>query len=98
MTPRRRPWCHTQWGVEFTNSRAEALLLGSLWDAGEFARWQRGDMRASEPTRALLFCRRAQAREWCAAKNAEWREHSDAIVKAWRVRPVRVRETVQVLA
>lgn len=92
-----RGWNRKLWGVEFRNSRPDdrPMLLGSLWDDAEKHVLNR---RSSEPTRTLLFTRRADARAWCEARNAEWQQHSDPIVKAWRARPVRVRETVQVIA
>lgn len=90
-------WDRPLWGVKFTGSRTddEPLLIGSLWVAGAPVIPYIG-----EPTRALLFCTRDQARAWCAEKMREWRtgRADDDIVMRWRVRPVRVRETVQEIA
>jgi len=71
------------------------MLIGGLWaaDLG-------GEPYAGEPTRALLFCTRQQARAWCADTMSKWRDgrQRDDIVASWTVRPVRVRETVQIEA
>ena len=92
-----RRWDRPLWGVVFSSRPAdrEAMLIGRLWatDLG-------GIPYAGEPTRALLFCTRRQAREWCAETMRKWRDgrQRDDIVTRWTVRPVRVRETVQVEA
>lgn len=92
-----RRWNRLLWGVVFSSGPAdrEAMLIGGLWatDLG-------GTPYAGEPTRALLFCTRKQAREWCAETMRKWRDgrQRDDIVARWTVRPVRVRETVQVEA
>lgn len=90
-------WHRLLWGVAFESMGGDhdAMLIGSLWaDDLKSIRYE------GEPTRALLFCTRAQARAWCAKKMAGWREGRTARdpVMTWRVRPVRVRETVQVEA
>lgn len=71
------------------------MLIGNLW-AAEL----RGEPYPGEPTRALLFCTREHARAWCADTLRKWRDgrQRDDIVARWTVRPVRVRETVQVEA
>jgi hypothetical protein len=71
------------------------VLIGGLWhdEARMF-----GAGYAGEPTRALLFCNRREARHWCAETNRRWQATNDPIQQSWRVRPVRVRETVQVEA
>jgi hypothetical protein len=86
----RKPWNRLLWGVKFTGSLRddEPMLLGNLWMAGEPVIPYVG-----EPTRALLFCTREQARAWCARKMREW-QSGDEITRRWRVRAVRVRETV----
>lgn len=87
-------WDRLLWGVQFTGSSTkDQMLIGGLWaaDLG-------GAPYLGEPTRALLFCTRQQARDWCAQKMSRWRDHRqpDDIVTRWRVRPVRVRETVRI--
>lgn len=96
MADGTRGWNRKLWGVEFSsgNRRERPMLLGALWDDNERRVTNR---RTSEPTRTLLFFRRIDARAWCNARNAEWQAHNDPIVKAWHVRPVRVRETLQVI-
>ena len=85
------------WGVMFTSGalRDPPVLLGGLWhdEARQFHGAYEG-----EPSRALLFCTRREARHWCAETMRTWRygrQHDD-IVARWIVRPVRVRETVTV--
>lgn len=89
-----RRWDRRLWGVEFSGSRTDdaPMLIGRLWalDLG-------GNPYHGEPTRALLFCTRQHARTWCAETMLKWRDGGD-IVRRWLVRPVRVRETVQVEA
>lgn len=86
-------WDRKLWGVQFSNGLGEKpWLIGSLWnDEAKYA------PHVAEPTRALLFNDRAHARMWCARKNAIWKSYPDGdVVRSWRVRPVRVRETVKV--
>ena len=86
-------WDRALWGVEFT-SYDESMLIGRVW-AQELAS---SATYPGEPTRALLFTTREFARRWCAEKMRGWRDNGDSTVRRWRVRPVRVRETVQVAA
>lgn len=81
-------WNRLLWGVEFTGSNGEpARLIGGLWHEAGSPRY------TGEPTRAVLFESRRQAREWCAKKNDSYKQSED-FVNRWRVRPARVRETV----
>jgi hypothetical protein len=85
-------WDRLLWGVEFTGGMPDdpPMLLGKAWS-------RMHTMNAGlpgEPTRALLFNTRKQARAWCAGRNTEWSERTDSCRK-WRVRAVRVRETVR---
>lgn len=88
-------WVKELWGVVLTDDDGEGrpMLIGSMWHAGELRRAS----YPGEPPRALLFTTRQEAREWCQAKQAEYsnRPESDP-ARAWRFRPVRVRETVQI--
>ena len=88
-------WNRLLWGVLFSGLRGEEqILIGGTWamDLG-------GNPYPGEPTRALLFQTRKQARAWCAEKRREWSTlQRDDCVARWRVRPVRVRETVKVEA
>ena len=90
-----RRWDRALWGVHFTgaNKNESPMLIGDLWatDLG-------GSTYPGEPTRALLFCTRAQARAWCAETLLQWRNgrQRDDSVARWMVKPVRVRETVLV--
>lgn len=88
------PWNRKLWGISFVGSLKEKpRLLGAAWDEGA---------RASpahyfgEPTRALLFTTRAQARAWCDVQHARYLTYydKDHICRQWRFRPVRVRERV----
>ena len=79
-----RPWKRRLWGVEFSGT-----LIGSLWiePAPPSA-------YAGEPTRALLFTTRAEARAWVAPENAKQAARGDWW-GAKRYRVVRVVETVR---
>lgn len=93
-----RRWDRLLWGVHFSSghiSEDAPMLIGSLWAADML-----GTPYPGEPTRALLFRTRREARAWCAETLIKWRDgrQRDAIVMRWMVRPVRVRETVRVEA
>lgn len=79
------------WGVSFTNAKGERIepLFGSWHDSMLTPRYD------GEPSRAVLFRTRAQAREWCRAERARYEGRQDCCVK-WRFTPVRVTETQQV--
>ena len=82
-------WNRILWGVEFVYSRSGArFLCGTAWMKPPPQSAYDG-----EPTRALLFVTRKQAREWCKNKQAGYANRSDSLAK-WRFRPVRVREKV----
>jgi len=96
LQQRVRRWDRRLWGVEFSGLRSEPpMLIGRLWGAD-----LGGEPYPGEPTRALLFTTRELARQWCAATMAKWRDgrQRDDCVSRWRVRAVRVRETVHVEA
>jgi len=86
-------WNRKLWGVEFTSNNGRKLLLGSLW-YHEFTHLRK--YYDQEPTRALLFCTRKAAREWCKKEQAKYAHRTDCCAD-WRFRPVRVRETVKVI-
>lgn len=92
----RARWDRELWGVELTSRRSTPILIGETWHVDSLApSTKRHD---GEPTRALLFTTRKSAREWCATENAACRSHPRGdFVRAWRFRPVRVRERVTVL-
>ena len=85
-------WNRKLWGVEFSSAGRSRFLIGSLWHRDSKESYE------GAPTRTLLFCTRAQARAWCAGKNAESaaRDSTD-ICRSWHFRPVRVRETVRLI-
>ena len=86
----RKAWHRKLWGVNFTgnNPREAPMLIGGNWHIGA----RPGHI--GEPSRALLFQTRAEAREWCANKMHEWRRIGGA-VGYWKVRAVRVEEIVR---
>ena len=96
MKARAKAWNRVLWGVLFTTGHKhhEPVLIGALW-----ARDLGGVPYQGEPTRTLLFTSRAAARAWCASKLEIWRagRSKGDFVLRWRVRPVRVRETVRVV-
>lgn len=84
-----QPWDHHLWGVLFCSGRSDPpFLIGRSW--------LRADLFSSypgEPSRALLFMTRNQARVYCAAQHAKHRQNHPH----WRFKPVKVRELVEVL-
>lgn len=90
-----RGWSRQLWGVVLTSGDGDErpMLIGSLWHHGELRRAQ----YTGEPPRALLFMTRQEARTWCAERQAEYETRPDTDpTRYWRLRPVRVRETVQI--
>lgn len=83
-------WNRLLWGVELSSPLSKPKLIGSLWHG------QTPYPYPDEPTRALLFCTRKAAREWCRAEMAKCAWRCD-YCSDWRFRPVRVRETVKVV-
>ena len=81
-------WDRLLWGVVL-HSQADPMLLSALWHEAEFGEYE------GEPSRALLFCTRAQVRAWCKKWNAKETAYGTSV--RWRVSPVRVRETVRKL-
>ncbi len=79
------PWNSKLWGVKFTGSQGDTMILGTLWHC-------RAPHYAGAPTRTLLFTTRKAAREWCKSRNDKW-----PVKLKWHVRPVRVLETVREL-
>ena len=81
-------WHRRLWGVEFFHLRSQPpMLLGQGWDTPDHADYP------GEPTHALLFTTRAQARTWCTAKQLTYVGRTDGC-GAWRFRAVPVWERV----
>ena len=83
------PWRRDLWGILAGGKNSEPFLLTSIWDDVLVER----NFYDGEPPRALLFTTRADARKWMAGRTII----DPAEVKKWRLRPVRVRETVSVI-
>ena len=83
-------WDRKLWGVEVT-TRADRkpFLIGTAWNGNSGAHY------AGEPSRALMFTTRAEARTWCFNKKADL-SNSD-LCRHWKLRPERVRETVRAI-
>lgn len=82
-------WERQLWAIEFSSSDWEPFLIGSLW-----LRPMAKPQYEGEPYRALLFCTRKLARDWCRERMKEYENRPDPVRK-WRFRPVRVWETVR---
>ena len=81
-------WNRKLWGIQFSSKLAKPMLLGSLWTTPMPRSQYDG-----EPTRALLFCTREQARAWCKNKMLEYKKQN-GVCMDWRFIPVRVIENV----
>lgn len=81
------------WGVQLVTQSGPGDLLGSAWAEVVFQRrtWH------GEPARNLLFYSRRHARNFVRESMAKWRKTDPATAKRWRLRVVRVRETVEVV-
>ena len=78
-------WDRVLWGVELRvrDKDDPPMILGSRWHFnGRLG-------HDGEPTRALLFCTRTQARDWCRKRN-----EADAYLN-WKYTPIKVRERVE---
>jgi len=86
-------WDRKLWGVRFTSPVGDKDLIGESWNA-----LRRSQDYEGQPAHALLFTTRAAARNWCREKQAGYatRPLWDTC-RAWRFRPVRVRERVEVV-
>jgi hypothetical protein len=87
-------WDRKLWGIEFRGSLKDdrPRLIGAGWlDSAHLVSYYQG-----EPTRALLFTTRTEARAFCDVQHAKYIGRTDCCAK-WRFRPVRVRETVRVV-
>ena len=83
----RVPWDRRLWGVVLNGTGP----LGVGWHH------HRVDPYESEPSRALLFTTRRAARVFCQQKHAQYAAYPDGDpCRAWRFRPVRVRERITV--
>ena len=77
-------WDRLLWGVQYVHQNDKPLLISTGWDDRPTG------TPDTEPTRALLFRTRQQAQDWCRTENKTSR-------MLGRVRPVRVRERVDVV-
>jgi len=82
---KRDAWRRVLWGVELNDKDdIRPILLGSGWHENCLLSNYDG-----EPPRALLFCTRKLAREWCAARMERPKDFD------WRFRAVKVIETLR---
>lgn len=81
-------WNNLRWGIEFYGADGKPIMIGSLWLN------QTPHPYPGEPQRALLFMTRKQARDFCAERHAIFAGWPYGC-KQWRLKPVRVRETVR---
>ncbi len=77
-------WDRRLWGVHYIGMDGHRILIGSLWHSRPATKAYEG-----EPTRALLFQTRQDARDWCRNKART------ATGLTCRFVPVSVRETVR---
>lgn len=86
-----QPWRpRLSWGVSLENQGPARMMLGDAWDHATWDAYRRIGWRP-QVSRPLLFSSRAAARAWCKAKTAEWKD------AGWIFRPVRVRETWEIV-
>jgi hypothetical protein len=82
-------WRKTLWGVKFSSPLTPPMLLGAAWhELGRVMKY------AGEPTRALLFETREDARAYCSEQRRKNEGRNDCCA-TWRFKPVRVVETVR---
>jgi hypothetical protein len=88
---KRHKWDRLLWGVRFTGGDGASFLIGSSWHKANNAA---NAGYPGEPTRALLFRTRVQARTFCAEQIKSARL-TGGVCEKWRYAPVRIRETVR---
>lgn len=71
-----------------TSRFEQSILLGDAWHSVRPMHY------LGEPTRALIFWSRRQARVWCAAAHKRYSDRPDDC-RRWKFRPVKVRETLR---
>jgi hypothetical protein len=76
-------WNRVLWGVEFSSKIDGPIVIGAAWD-NIFP-----NAYVGEPTRALLFNTRRQAREWCHRRNEANNQ------PGWKFKPIKIRETLE---
>lgn len=84
-------WRKELWAVEFKGSIEDdkPMLLGSAWhETGRLMQY------AGQPTRALVFQTREDARAWCRYQQRKNAGRNDCCGK-WKFKPVKVIETVR---
>lgn len=82
-----RPWRKKLWGVVSGNR-----LLGRMWHSVKPTPYP------GEPSHALTFCTRTQAREWCREQDRKYAQYPEGhVCRSWRFHPVRVVETVAIV-
>lgn len=86
-----KSWDRLLWGVLFQSGTERPMLIGGLWDE----RLKDRNFYPDEPTRPILFTTRHSAREWCREKTKKYNNSQNKDLRAWKFRPVRVRETVK---
>ena len=80
------PWDRLLWGIVFMSRGASLpILIGHSWD-----------YTLPGGQGILTFKTRTAARAWCKTKMEKW--EGNLSLRTWRVRPVRVRERVEVVA
>ena len=79
------PWDRNLWGVEFKGGMKEdnPMILGEAWNGPSLERHE------GEPTRALLFRTRKQARAWCQDRRKRNKTYK------WTFTPVKLRELLE---
>lgn len=92
MRKKSNIWNRRLWGVRFTGSDGRSFLIGNSWHR---ANNMANKGYPGEPTRALLFCTRAQARTFCREQRKS-AMLTGGVCEKWRYAAVRVRETVKV--
>jgi len=85
---KRMWWNRRLWGIEFRGADKEPMLIGLVWLD------HKPNLYQGEPTRALLFMTRKQARTYCANQRARYKARTDSL-RLWRFRPIRVQEIVK---
>lgn len=86
-----RGWNRRLWGAVFTG-KGSCFLVGEAW------KHRRSEAYPGEPSRALLFSTRQQARTFCAEKTAKYASYPEGhVCRDWTMTPVAVRERVTVV-
>jgi len=85
-------WDRKLWAIEFSDPLTPPMIIGGSWHPLNKVQYD------GQPTQPVLFRTRAKAKKWCKEQKEKYDSYpAGDVVKRWRFRPIRVRETVSAI-